>query len=293
MLHVVLRCLLAGVLVAAAGAKVARPGESRAALRGLVPALGGAGLVVVVAVELALAVGVALGLDAAAFGAAAFLLVSAAVLARALRAGRAGAPCGCFGSRSRVSRLAVARAAGLAVAFALLPLVPRTDPSADTWLALGVAVALTAVAVLAVAVLALAREVGMLRLAAGPQAALEIPEEGPAVGSPSGLTPALDPRPGPDLAVAVFSSEGCHLCQALRPAIAAFGRDPHVELLELDEVRDAEHWRRLDVPGSPYAVALDRRDGRVLAKGTFNSVAQLESVVATGERRLREAATHA
>jgi hypothetical protein len=38
------------------------------------------------------------------------------------------------------------------------------------------------------------------------------------------------------------------------------------------------------VPGSPYAVALDL-DGTVLAKGTFNNLAQLESVVATAERR--------
>jgi len=44
----------------------------------------------------------------------------------------------------------------------------------------------------------------------------------------------------------------------------------------------------LDVPGSPYAVALGR-DGTVLAKGTFNSLAQLESVVATAMRRRQEA----
>ena len=39
---------------------------------------------------------------------------------------------------------------------------------------------------------------------------------------------------------------------------------------------DAAAWLALDVPGSPYAVALDR-DGTVLAKGTFNNLAQLES----------------
>jgi hypothetical protein len=289
-LHVVVRCALAAVLVVAAGLKLRRPAESRAALAQLVGGGGSALLAAVVVVELGLAAGVALGLDAAALAAAAFLGASALVLVRALRAGRAGAPCGCFGARSRVSRGAVARALALAVAFAALPLVPRDDPSAETWLAAGLALALAGVAALTVAVLALAREVGMLRLAVGPQAALEIPEEGPAVGSDSGLAAALDPRPGsPELAVAVFSSEGCHLCQALRPAIAAFGRSPHVEVLELDEVRDAAHWQRLDVPGSPYAVALER-GGRVLAKGTFNSIAQLESVVATGERRLRETA---
>ena len=38
------------------------------------------------------------------------------------------------------------------------------------------------------------------------------------------------------------------------------------------------------MPGSPFAVALDA-DGTVLAKGTFNSGGQLESVLAAAERR--------
>ena len=51
-----------------------------------------------------------------------------------------------------------------------------------------------------------------------------------------------------------------------------------------DEVQDSEAWSQLRIPGSPYAVALDP-DGTVLAKGTFNNLAQLESVLATAERR--------
>ena len=289
MLHLAVRLVLAAVLAGAAVAKLRRPAETRAALAGLI---GRAPLAAVVVLELAFAAGVAAGLDAAAITAAAFMLAGALLLARALRAGRAGAPCGCFGARSRVSRTAVARAALLAAAFAALPLVPRTDPSADAWLAIGLAVALLAVAVLGVAVLALAREVGMLRLAVGPQGALEIPEEGPPLGSDSGLAAHLDPRVGtPEvpLALAVFSSDGCSLCRSLAPGIAALARHPHVSVLELDEVGDAEHWHRLGIPGSPYAVALDPA-GRVLAKGTFNSLAQLESVLAAAERRLREPA---
>jgi len=254
---------------------------------GSLPA-GGIVWALVVGSELILAVGVALGSDIAALAAAAFLLLGAALLARALRGGRAGAPCGCFGARSRISRLAVARAIVLAAAFAALPLVPRSDPSADAWLAIGLTVALLAVAALGVAVLALAREVGMLRLAVGPQGALEIPEEGPPLGSDSGLAAHLDPRVVP-LSLVVFSSEGCGMCRRLAPGIAALGRHPHVSLLELDEVRDAEHWRRLGVPGSPYAIAVDP-DGLVLAKGTFNSLAQLESVLAAAERRLGQPA---
>ncbi len=312
MLHLAVRLALAAVLLGAAAAKLRRPAESRAALRGLLrveqaasapakqgasgaperDALGAAPFAALVAVEVVLAVGVAAGSDVAAFAAAAFLLGGALVLARALRAGRAGAPCGCFGARSRVTRVAVARSALLALAFAALPLVPRTDSSAETWLAVGLAVALAGVAALGVAVLALAREVGMLRLAVGPQGALEIPEEGPPLAADSGLAAHLDPRVGGDdvpLALVVFSSDGCGMCRRLAPGIAALGRHPHLWLLELDEVRDAEHWRRLAIPGSPYAIALDGA-GRVLAKGTFNSIAQLESVLASAERRMGDTA---
>ena len=63
--------------------------------------------------------------------------------------------------------------------------------------------------------------------------------------------------------------------------------DPRVSVGVFDEVVDAELWKRLEVPGSPFAVALDA-EGVVLAKGTFNSLAQLESVLATAERRRSE-----
>ena len=43
------------------------------------------------------------------------------------------------------------------------------------------------------------------------------------------------------------------------------------------------------MPGSPYAGALDPRDGTVLAKGTFNGLAQLESVVSAARERALEA----
>ena len=43
----------------------------------------------------------------------------------------------------------------------------------------------------------------------------------------------------------------------------------------------------LAIPGAPYAIALER-DGTVGAKGTFNNLAQLESILATAERRRRE-----
>jgi hypothetical protein len=137
-------------------------------------------------------------------------------------------------------------------------------------------------------VLALAREVGMLRLQLGTQGALEIAGEGPDVGSPAESLATCIAMPSPGgterLGLAVFSSEGCHLCQTLSPAIENVANDPHVTVGVFDEVADAALWRELEIPGSPFAIALDRH-GTVLAKGTFNNLAQLESVLATAERR--------
>jgi hypothetical protein len=238
-----------------------------------------------VGIELVLAVGVGAGLDGAAYAAAALLAAFCAVQAAALMTGRAGAPCACFGARGTVSRGSVGRAALLAAAFAAVPLLPRDDPSAEGWLAIGLAMALLGVVALAVVVLALAREVGMLRLAVDPRGALEVPHEGPEVGGRSALVARFgdDLRPG-RIGLAVFTSDGCGMCRSLEPAVAAFGRDPRVALRTFDEARDADAWTAADVPGSPFAVALDA-GGTVLAKGTFNTGAQLESVLAAAERR--------
>ena len=283
----VFACLALGsVLLASAVLKLVEPVGSRAALatygvrspgaaRGLWAAL--------IAVEAALGIGVGAGVDAAAYAAGLLLAVFCAAQAAALATGRGGAPCACFGARGRVSRTSVARTGLLAIAFAALPLLPRTEPSTEGWLAIGLAAALLGLAALAVVVFALAREVGMLRLAADPRGALEVPHEGPEVGGRTALAEHFELAPG-RIGLAVFSSDGCGLCRALQPAVAAFGRDPRVTLRTFDEVRDAGAWAAADVPGSPFAVALDA-DGTVLAKGTFNTGAQLESVLAAAERR--------
>ena len=133
--------------------------------------------------------------------------------------------------------------------------------------------------------LALAREVGALRLAVGPQAALEVAHEGPELGGRMDVRFEYDPDVR--MALAVFTSESCPVCSALEPSIEFVARDPFLAVRVFDEQRDSEVWRALDVPGSPYAVALEP-DGTVLAKGTFNTLAQLESVLATAERRRGE-----
>jgi len=287
MLEIVFRLVLAGVLAGAAVTKLIMPGSSRAAMETFGFTEGrtrDAAWAALIAIELGLATAVAVGSDAAAYGAAALMALFAALTVSALLRGRAGAPCACFGARSKVSRLGVLRNLALAAGFAAIPSLPSTDPSTEAWLGAGIAVALLACAGLGVAVLALAREVGMLRLQLGTQGALEIAEEGPEVGGAAPLLADRIPLDGARLGLGVFTSAGCGICQTLAPAIENVAKDPLVAVGVFDEGAEAELWRRLDVPGSPFAIAIDE-GGTVLAKGTFNSLAQLESVLATAERR--------
>ncbi|MEK6251912.1 MAG: MauE/DoxX family redox-associated membrane protein [Actinomycetota bacterium] len=282
-----LRLAFAAVLVVSAVAKLASPESSAAALRtfGIEGqrqrrTLWGA----LIAVELLLAAGVGAGLDAAAYAAAALLAGFTFALLAALRSGRAGAPCACFGSRSKVGWSGVVRNFGLATGFAALPLLPHPDLGTDQWLGLGIPAALLACAGLAIAVLALAREVGMLRLRLGPDAALEIEHEGPPVGQRSTAIDRFRPGPRAELALAAFASRGCRVCRGLEPAIGSLAHEPFLAVEVFEEEAEPVLWRELNVPGSPYAVAFDL-DGLVLAKGTFNNLAQLESILATAEQR--------
>ena len=170
-----------------------------------------------------------------------------------------------------------------------LPAIPG-DVSTETWLALGLAIALTAIVALTVAVLALGREVGMLRLAVGSQGALEVPDEGPPLGAATPLVERFATTTQTRLALAVFSSDGCALCQTVAPSVELLAREPWLAVEVFDEERHADAWALARVPGSPYAVALDPRGGTVLAKGTFNGLAQLESVLSAAHRRALEAA---
>jgi hypothetical protein len=279
-----LRFLLAAVLLASAAAKLAAGRSGREALRsyGLESArardaLWGA----VIAVEAAVAIALAAGVPGAAGAAAILLGVFGLALAAAIRRGRAGAPCGCFGRSSRIGWPALARTAFLTAAAAALVFLPDTKPSIEAWLGIGLAVALVGLVAVAVGLLGLARELGELRLAVAPQAALSLDHEGPELGGRVGLIQRFDGRA--PLAIAVFTSAGCALCRALEPSLRLVANDPEVELELFDEEADAEAWSSLAVPGSPYAVVLGR-DGEVLAKGTFNSLFQLESLIAHATR---------
>jgi Methylamine utilisation protein MauE len=275
-----LRFLLAGVLLASAAAKLVAGRSGREALRsyGLESARARDALWgVVIVAETAVAVGLAAGVPGAAGAAATLLGVFALALAIAIRRGRAGAPCGCFGAGSRIGWPALARTAFLAVVAAALVFLPDTKPGTEAWLGIGLAVALVGLAAVAVGLLALARELGELRLAVAPQAALSLDHEGPEVGGRVALIQRFEGRA--PFAIAVFTSAGCALCRALEPSLRLVANDPEVELELFDEEAHAEAWSSLAIPGSPYAVVLGR-DGEVLAKGTFNSLFQLESLIA-------------
>jgi hypothetical protein len=277
---------IATVLVAGAVMKLAAPRATQAALatfgldgEGRRWALWGT----VTALELTVAVGVVAHVDAAAYAGALMMTAFGLALERARVRGQEGEPCGCFGSGSRVGRREVARDAVMAIALAALPQLWDVKPTTDGWLAIGLAASLAAVAGMGVVVLALAREVGALRLALPPQAALEIVDEGPELGGRTEVVSRFE-LGDESLALAVFTSSTCALCQSLEPALGYLERDPVLALRVFDEDADADVWEALEVPGSPYAVALGR-DGTVLAKGSFNNLAQLESVLGTAERR--------
>lgn len=287
MLEMGVRLVLAGVLAGAAIAKLANPSAGREALGGFgfESAMARAvGFWSLIAIELGLAAGLAAGSTEAAILGAALMAMFALLMAGAIARGKAGQPCGCFGARSRIGWAGVARNVALAAGFVVVAALPSDDLTTDQWLGLGLIGALVALAALGAAVLALAREIGLLRMRVGPASALDIAHEGPEVGSRTEIAAEIEGLERKELGLAVFTSAGCHICEAMRPAVDSIAAHPAVAVGRFDEVEHGEAWMALDVPGSPYAVALDPQ-GTVLAKGTFNNLAQLESILASGERR--------
>ncbi len=287
MLEMGVRLLLGAVLIGSAVAKLANPSAGREALAGFgfeSPAARSVAFWSLVALELGLAVGTIAGSTEAAWLGAAVMLMFVLTMAGAIMRGRAGEPCGCFGARSRIGWPGVTRNLALAAGFATVAVLDSQTLTTDQWLGLGLIAALAACAGLALVTVALAREIGLLRMRVGPAMALEIPGEGPEVGSRADVISAIQGSSDAELALAVFTSDGCQVCEALRPAVDSIAAHPAVAVRRFDEQADAAAWSALDVPGSPYAIALDP-EGTVLAKGTFNNLAQLESILAAGERR--------
>jgi hypothetical protein len=283
---------LALALGASAAAKASRSRQSAPALatygvRGAVAQ--SVALWLLVVGELAVSAALVAGLGWALAAAAGLFALFAATTTTALLAGRGGRPCACFGGSSRLGWATPVRAAApaLLAGAGALGWFPQAPNGYDRWLTLGLSLSAVAIAALAVAVLALAREVGVLRLSAGDaRGALEIESEGPALGTAQLWAGAIEVGPRTLLRLAVFTSDGCPLCGQVAPAVAHVAGDPLLAVQSFDEHRDAAVWAAADVPGSPYAVALGL-DGVALAKGTFNGLGQLESVLATARARER------
>jgi hypothetical protein len=145
--------------------------------------------------------------------------------------------------------------------------------------------------VLCVVVVALARQVGTLHLRLGPRGALEIDTEGPPLGE---ALPPIEAR-GADGArvvlggsggrrLVMFSSPTCIVCREVAPAIPAAARSA---ALVPQIVHDPDAEQTFDVPGTPFLLVLDEL-GIVRAKGTVNTLEQVEGLVDTADRRMRE-----
>ena len=145
--------------------------------------------------------------------------------------------------------------------------------------------------VVCVVVVALARQVGTLHLRLGPRGALEMDEEGPALGSVLPYRPARTADggtvglggPGPKRLV-LFSSPTCAVCREVTPGVPTAARAGG---LEPQVVHDPEAERTFDVPGTPFLLVLDEL-GAVRAKGTVNNLEQIEGLVDTARRRANE-----
>jgi len=169
------------------------------------------------------------------------------------------------------------------------------------------------VVVLCIVVVALARQIGTLHLRLGPRGALEMDDEGPALGE--GRPPVTSTDIGGHKVTVggegaeqflLFVSPGCMVCEQVMPSIGAVaeatGKRP-VVLTDMDEVETRLAWQHkrvaapivasieafqsYEVPGTPYLVVLDDK-GVVQSKGTVNNLEQMEGLIDTARRRERE-----
>jgi hypothetical protein len=274
--------LLGGLFVVAGVAKLARLADFRQSLRGyrLARPLG----VVAVAVpclELLVGAGLIAAAPAAGWAAAALLVVFTGALVIELASGSAPPSCGCLpGVTSRPGPLTVLRNALLAAAAVAvgLDLHPRLG---EGFLLATYVLLWASVLALGALVLALYRQVGVLHLRLGPRGAFEHEGEGLPLGEPApeGLQGGL----------VVFTSEACPICAQIVPGLRALASDHALQVeharYEDDQGRRLHEW--FMVPGTPYAVYVDNA-GLVRAKGTINTLEQLEGVVVTGRARERE-----
>jgi len=284
-LDLIARVVVAVALLWAGVSKLASRDSSFLAPYGVPARRRGAALAALTGIELATGVLLLVGVRAAAAAAvvlgAVFVAALASVRARGVRRLR----CGCFGSKERSTDLLLGRAilfTGIA-SFGAIADVEVGRPSSDAIVFAALVILGLAVLALGALVLALYRQVGVLTMRLGPGVALELAEEGPPIGD---VAPELDGlnRVGDEL-VAFFSSD-CRLCRAIAPGVRAFEREgmPVRTVYEHEEPSVFERW---SVPGTPFLVHVV--EGFVAAKGTVNSLEQLDGLVALGSARMEHA----
>jgi putative oxidoreductase len=237
----------------------------------------------VVALELLLGAALLLGVAtrAAAIAAAVLMLLFAAVLLRARIAGTARMACRCFGGQGESGTILLAVRALLIGLAAALVATGLPYVGADALLVAVVAVLAVAVALLALLVIALYRQVGVLSQRLAPRTALELAEEGPALGAPP---PPLSALAGEGAELVAFMSANCRLCHELAPALRALAREG-VAVRAVEEATEPEAFQRWNVPGTPFVAYLV--DGVVRSKGLVNTLEQVDWVVETGSERAR------
>jgi uncharacterized membrane protein YphA (DoxX/SURF4 family) len=284
-LDLIARLAVAVALLWAGVSKLGARDPSVLASYGVPRRLRGVAFAALTGAELATGVLLLAGVRGAAFAALAlgFLFVAALVGVRAR--GIARIRCGCFGSKERRTDVLLGRAV-LFTAVAAVGAFADVEVGSPSRAALvGAALAVLALAVVALAalVLALSRQVGVLTMRLGPGVALELAEEGPPVGEEIPELAGLN-RVGDEL-VAFFSPD-CRLCRAIAPGVRAFEREgmPVRTVYENEEPEVFERW---SVPGTPFLVHVV--DGFVAAKGTVNSLEQLDGLVALGTARMEHA----
>jgi hypothetical protein len=275
------RVIAGGILVWAALSKATNGDPERLAPYAIPPSLRAPAYWLLATVEAAVGILLLVDVPYSAFAALGLGGVFIAALVSARMRGVRRLDCGCFGSKERSVEFLLARAGGF-TALAALAAFPFdvASPTRDTVVLVALVVLGVAVIVLGALVLALYRQVGILTLRVGPGVALELAEEGPPLGEQAPLLEGLR-RMGPELAV--FFSPGCRLCRQLAPAVRALGREG-IDVHVVYENEAAETFERWAVPGTPFAVHV--ADGIVAAKGTVNTLEQLEQLITVGTERV-------
>lgn len=179
----------------------------------------------------------------------------------------------------------------------------------STWWTVSYVVLWAIVVMLAIIVVALTRQIGTLHLRLGPRGALEMDDEGPALGDAPPPRAALDIE-GREVTVGgpgrsqllLFVSPGCMVCAQVLPAVPVLARTYGLEAIALSEedaietrrelgryrdvriVAGHDHFQAYEIPGTPFAVVLDDL-GIVRGKGTVNNLEQFEGLISTAARR--------